>query len=206
VKIANPGLVKADIASRAELSDLEEEEKYALGRSRLRKRRSLYTPEDEKEDTYAHLARAGRRAALTRQYEKEHPGDPRVAAKERRAAKARRAKLKQGARGAVNFAKRAVLVAVGAILSGVLTAVGTLNKMFSVITSIGDDVRRQTLQGEKYNFSSEFTVGWERFAEQSKIDKDLLYNAAGTMQANFGGPLQLNNRAIEQLARIYRMW
>jgi hypothetical protein len=55
-----------------------------LKRIRDRQRRNLYTLEDEKEDTYARLAQAGRRGALIRQYEAEHPDDPRVAAKRKR--------------------------------------------------------------------------------------------------------------------------
>jgi hypothetical protein len=103
-KINNPELVKADIATKTELSTLERQEKDALiysrpdllpqnyiastargrhdlKRIRQKEQRNLYTLEDEKEDTLEHLAQARRRAQLIRQYEIDNPDDPRVAAK-----------------------------------------------------------------------------------------------------------------------------
>jgi hypothetical protein len=69
-----------------------------LKRVRSREQSNLYTPQEEKEDTYERLAQAGRRFANERQYAIDHPDDPRVAVK-------RQQRLEQTP-GTAEFARR----------------------------------------------------------------------------------------------------
>jgi hypothetical protein len=170
-KINNPELVKADIATKTELSTLERAEKDALiysrpdllpqnyiastaqgrhdlKRIRQKEQRNLYTLEDEKEDTYERLAQAGRRARLVRRYESEHPDDPRVADRRNKRSALKRLRREKERKAAI---KRGGRIVAGTILALIGLAVKSLAKMYTALMRVGDLINEQTNRGLQYN-------------------------------------------------------
>jgi hypothetical protein len=172
-----------------------------LKRIRDRQRRNLYTLEDEKEDTYARLAQAGRRGALIRQYEAEHPDDPRVAAKrvgeEKKERDIRQHKRRMFLRKTGLGAKRAlsgtsrliranVRLALSTIITSLVAGLGIASKIYRSVTDIGDTVRRRAMSDAALNFDPGTIHAWEAYAGNRGWDKNALAHAASEVYGAFG--------------------
>jgi hypothetical protein len=92
------------------------------------------------------------------------------------------------------------MAAVTSILGAVLSGVSLLGRAFSVITDIGQNVRRQVMSDAKLNFDAGTTRGWERFAEKRGFGKDVLVSAAGGIMTAWGSPLNYSDGSFNALA------
>jgi hypothetical protein len=158
------------------------------------------TPEMIKEERKAQLFNAGQRYLAEQEYEEETPDDPLVRKRKEQENAQKTQKALRTTKNVAQFAWNTLHSLVNNLVSAVSTGIGILAKTYSVVSEIGQNVRRQAMQGEQYNFSREFVESWKLRADQEKIDPGILYNAAGVMQAQFGSALHLDVGAIEKLA------
>jgi hypothetical protein len=173
------------------------------------------TPEQEKQEDFLRLTRAGQRYASEREYERLHPFDPRVQAKrlavqekyytrQNRRFSRSVSRMKQTGQRAVHMARSAVLVAIGSILGTLGAVVSLLGKISTTVIDIGKDVRRQTMSDMRYNFDEGFTRDWELFAEKRGFDKEVLSQAAGGISSAWSSPLNYSSSNFDTLAPYLR--
>jgi hypothetical protein len=136
----------------------------------------------------------------------EQNPNSRLAVKKRQHARARsRQKAKRFGGRAVHAARNAVNTAIGAILTLITTGVMLLTKSYQIITQIGNDVRKRSLNEAKFNFAPDTVRGFEIFAaERGGMDKDLLVRAAGGIQAAWSTPLNYAESGFNHLAPYLR--
>jgi hypothetical protein len=142
-------------------------------------------------------------------YEDANPNDPWVRAKreqENNKKWTRRGRTAKRLGGkAVRMARKAVTMAIGTVLTLVTTGVALLAKSYQVITQIGSDIRKRSLNEAKFNFDPDTVRGFEIFAaEHGGMDKDLLVRAAGGIQAAWSTPLNYTDGGFNQLAPYLR--
>jgi hypothetical protein len=232
-KIHNPELVKADISTKTELSTLEREEKdkliysrpdllpqnyiastaqgrYDLKRIRQREQQNLYTPEDERADTYARLAQAGRRFANQRQYEIDNPDDPLV--RDRQLTKSKLEAKKEALDKKRKASNRRVALnkfktrATDLIFRAVKETVQMLGKLYTSVQEIGRTIQKQATDAMKYNLPYEQMKELQRFASaRPGLDADIFSKIFGKTVGDFSNAANLNTGSIDYLAPYLRM-
>jgi hypothetical protein len=188
-----------------------EERALALGNRNYRTMLAKYkamTPEQERQETFMRMARAGRRYAAEKDYERQNPFDPRVQAKRQRQQKQNLSRslatVKQSGKRVLGMARNAVLIAISSILSAIGVAVAFLGKINTSVADIGRDVRRQSMEDMRYNLAEGFTRQWERFAEKRGFNKELLSQAAGGIASAWSSPLNYSDSNFNALAPYLR--
>jgi hypothetical protein len=176
------------------------EEKAALAAAE----RTPGTPEFQAR-IFRELKAQGTREDTIEKFIEQNPNS-RLAVRKRQQIWARRGqKAKRLGGGAIHAARSAVTMAIGTILTLITTGVAFLAKSYQVITQIGGDIRKRTLNEAKFNFAPDTVRGFELFAaEHGGMDKDLLVRAAGGIQAAWSTPLNYADSGFNQLAPYLR--
>ena len=144
---------------------------------------------NEREATFARLARRGRMENYSKEYAKANPDDPLVRAE----------KMKAVGAGA-KFTGSAILTGIGLVVGFVAAMTGLLEKIRDGIVDIGNTAKRQALGDQRYNFDQGTMQGWERFAAKKGFDKNLMPNAAGVLQSQWANPLTYSSAPFAKLA------
>jgi hypothetical protein len=150
----------------------------------------------EGQQVYDRLARRGRMVNYNATYAREHPDDPivkaRKAAADRSAALKKRKKITGGAR----TAKRVAESGIGIIIGALVTAVGLLSKIGSLVADLRGTLRDRGMTAMSYNFGTDTMRRFGYLAEREGFDKNLLGQAAGAMLSTFGDPGHYSDAAF----------
>jgi len=171
----------------------------AAKRALVEKQKREYTSVDEREATFAALAKRGRKFNHTAEYAKLHPDDPYVKARlMQKGGKSRMGKVA----GAARIAKNTSMTLVMGILGGVMTLVGIITEMSKLLGGIGGAVQAQRRTDMKYNFADNTNLNWQRYAGAKGYDKDTISKAAAGIQQAWNNPMQYKGANFSKLAPL----
>lgn len=154
----------------------------------------------EREETYAALAKSGRRYANMQRYALDNPNDPLVAKRRAAMNKLRKRSRNKKLKGAGRFAMSTIGTMIATSLALLGTGIAILSKIKDAVLSIGTDIKRQNKTDQSYNFEEGTSLIWERFASQRGIKKDLLGQAAAGVVSAWSSPLAYAESNFDKLA------